>query len=47
MTVVSHGNILPPLTDILPNPRTLMGPGPSNVHPRVLGAMAQPTVGHL
>ncbi len=24
-----------------------MGPGPSNVHPRVLGAMAQPTVGHL
>ncbi len=47
MTVVSHGNILPPLTDILPDPRTLMGPGPSNVHPRVLGAMAQPTVGHL
>lgn len=27
--------------------RTLMGPGPSNVHPRVLAAMAQPTIGHL
>ncbi|NQU71389.1 MAG: alanine--glyoxylate aminotransferase family protein, partial [Rhodospirillales bacterium] len=24
-----------------------MGPGPSDVHPRVLGAMARPTVGHL
>ena len=24
-----------------------MGPGPSNVHPRVLAAMARPTVGHL
>ncbi len=28
-------------------PRTLMGPGPSAVHPRVLAAMSQPTVGHL
>ncbi len=27
--------------------RVLMGPGPSNVHPRVLQAMAQPTIGHL
>lgn len=27
--------------------RTLMGPGPSDIHPRVLAAMAQPTVGHL
>ena len=27
--------------------RTLMGPGPSDVHPRILGAMAQPTIGHL
>ncbi len=24
-----------------------MGPGPSNVHPRVLAALAQPTIGHL
>ncbi|MCF6353489.1 MAG: alanine--glyoxylate aminotransferase family protein [Candidatus Polarisedimenticolaceae bacterium] len=28
-------------------PRTLMGPGPSELHPRVLTAMAQPTIGHL
>jgi len=28
-------------------PRLLMGPGPSDVHPRVLAAMAHPTVGHL
>jgi alanine-glyoxylate transaminase/serine-glyoxylate transaminase/serine-pyruvate transaminase len=27
--------------------RLLLGPGPSNVHPRVLNAMAQPLVGHL
>ncbi|MEQ8277634.1 MAG: alanine--glyoxylate aminotransferase family protein [Deltaproteobacteria bacterium] len=27
--------------------RTLMGPGPSDVHPRVLAACARPTVGHL
>ncbi len=28
-------------------PRVLMGPGPSNVNPRVLQAMAMPTIGHL
>ena len=27
--------------------RTLMGPGPSDVNPRVLTAMAHPTIGHL
>src|SRR5262245_14983775 len=27
--------------------RLLLGPGPSNVHPRVLRAMARPLVGHL
>lgn len=27
--------------------RLLMGPGPSDTHPRVLAALAQPTVGHL
>ena len=27
--------------------RILMGPGPSEVHPRVLAAMARPTIGHL
>lgn len=30
-----------------PPVRTLMGPGPSDVHPRVLQAMARPTIGHL
>ena len=30
-----------------PTLRTLMGPGPSDVHPRVLAAMARPTIGHL
>lgn len=34
-------------TSFHPTPRTLMGPGPSDVHPRVLAAMAQPTIGHL
>lgn len=27
--------------------RILMGPGPSDVHPRVTAAMARPTIGHL
>ncbi len=30
-----------------PPQRILMGPGPSDVSPRVLGAMARPTLGHL
>lgn len=30
-----------------PPERILMGPGPSDVHPRVLEAMARPTIGHL
>ena len=30
-----------------PPPRILMGPGPSDVHPRVLAALAKGTVGHL
>lgn len=30
-----------------PTPRTLMGPGPSDVHPRVLEALGRPTIGHL
>jgi len=32
---------------ITPPIRTLLGPGPSDIHPRVLAAMARPTVGHL
>lgn len=30
-----------------PTVRTLMGPGPSDVHPRILSALARPTIGHL
>ncbi len=30
-----------------PPRRILMGPGPSDVSPRVLGALARPTIGHL
>ncbi|RIK79462.1 MAG: alanine--glyoxylate aminotransferase [Planctomycetota bacterium] len=36
---------LPPALN--PPVRTLLGPGPSDTHPRVLAAMAKPTVGHL
>ena len=35
------------ITSFKPPPRVLMGPGPSDVHPRVLSAMARPTIGHL
>lgn len=34
-------------TSFHPPQRTLMGPGPSDVYPRVLEAMGRPTVGHL
>ena len=30
-----------------PPVRVLMGPGPSDVHPRILEAMSRPTIGHL
>ncbi len=35
------------ITSFKPTPRTLMGPGPSDVSPRVLEALARPTIGHL
>ncbi|MEZ6061803.1 MAG: alanine--glyoxylate aminotransferase family protein [Planctomycetaceae bacterium] len=38
----------PAVPDIVAPPlRILMGPGPSDIHPSVLAAMAAPTVGHL
>jgi alanine-glyoxylate transaminase/serine-glyoxylate transaminase/serine-pyruvate transaminase len=37
----------PDLGELTPPTRTLMGPGPSDVHPRVLRAMSTPLVGHL
>lgn len=35
------------ISSFYPPQRTLMGPGPSDVSPRVLAAMARPTIGHL
>ena len=34
-------------SSFFPPRRTLMGPGPSDVSPRVLGALSRPTIGHL
>jgi len=47
MTLLKNSPNIPSLWDIIPSDRTLMGPGPSDVHPRVLAALAKPTVGHL
>jgi len=35
------------IKELNPSTRILMGPGPSNVHPRVLKAMSTPLIGHL
>ena len=37
----------PAIKSFHPPRRTLMGPGPSDVPPRILEAMARPTIGHL
>lgn len=37
---MTNNSFIPPL-------RTLMGPGPSDVNPRILTAMGRPTIGHL
>lgn len=34
-------------SELNPTPRLLLGPGPSDVHPHVLRAMAAPMIGHL
>ncbi|MBW2473926.1 MAG: alanine--glyoxylate aminotransferase family protein [Deltaproteobacteria bacterium] len=36
-----------PMQTFNPPVRTLMGPGPSDVYPRVLEALSRPTIGHL
>lgn len=38
---------MPTVSTFNPPVRTLMGPGPSDVSPRVLEALARPTIGHL
>lgn len=35
------------VTSFRPPVRTLMGPGPSDIHPRVLSALGRPPIGHL
>jgi len=37
----------PEIGEHVPPDRTLLGPGPSNIHPRVYGALSDPTVGYL
>lgn len=44
-SIQDHNRTLPPQLDV--PPRLLLGPGPSNVHPRVLSALSLPAVGHL
>lgn len=41
--------IAPPqkIASFHPPMRTLMGPGPSDIHPRVIAALGQPVIGHL
>jgi alanine-glyoxylate transaminase/serine-glyoxylate transaminase/serine-pyruvate transaminase len=39
--------IMAAANELNPTARFLMGPGPSDVHPRVLQAMATPMIGHL
>lgn len=36
-----------PAPELIPPVRVLMGPGPSDIHPRVLQALSRGTVGHL
>lgn len=36
-----------PIKTFHPPQRTLLGPGPSNVNPRILEALSRPTIGHL
>lgn len=50
MNQASSGNIVPSQakpTSFLPKTRTLMGPGPSDVDPKILTALGQQTLGHL
>lgn len=35
------------ITTFIPPQRILMGPGPSNIHPRVLNAMSEPVIGYM
>jgi alanine-glyoxylate transaminase/serine-glyoxylate transaminase/serine-pyruvate transaminase len=45
ISINDHHRLIPPQLDV--PPRVLLGPGPSNAHPRVLSALGLPLVGHL
>jgi len=45
--LIPRVNRRPALWEVSPSSRILMGPGPSDVHARVLAATAKPTIGHL
>src|SRR5581483_8093606 len=42
-----HGGPMNSYPELQPAARVLLGPGPSNVHPRVMRALLSPVVGHL
>src|SRR5215469_7313403 len=42
-----RGSYVASFPELQPSARVLLGPGPSNVHPRVMKAMLSPVVGHL
>ena len=47
MVGLARNFIVPIPGQLNPSPRLLLGPGPTDVHPRVLTAMATPLLGHL
>jgi alanine-glyoxylate transaminase / serine-glyoxylate transaminase / serine-pyruvate transaminase len=42
-----RGSYVASFPELQPSVRVLLGPGPSNIHPRVMKAMLSPVVGHL
>ncbi len=42
-----HSNSATGIGSFYPPQLTLMGPGPSEIHPRVFSAMGRPTIGYL
>ena len=47
MTAAVNGETARPMSRSFHAPAPLMGPGPSDVSPRVLEALSRPTIGHL
>src|SRR5262245_4994131 len=45
--MIARSQLMPIPGQLNPSPRVLLGPGPSEVHPRVLTARATPLLGHL